>query len=307
MRRLFKRVAVGTVGLMVLTGCNPSPYLPSSPTAAAWQQTPVQTPPTNQAEMFDLNRRATALDANNRDLHAQLAQSRQQVQLMQQQVSLLQKQLSETAQRLQQTQVAKEESQRKFEALQASTTRRGGAIITANTSTRQSLRLIEIPGLQRPPGRRYNPHYPTHGSIVSHRHSPTDRHRLPGVGRPGGRIGPQLPAAVDRHRRAYRQCAGGGWCQQPPTGRRSGHRRVRRAHSPQSLAGAALLRGRPGPQPPRRSQRHPSGPDGQSPDRNGGASGNRRHALRLLKSRRNCGRMPLPRCESKSDPEARTP
>jgi len=147
MRRLLRRVAVGTVGLMVLTGCNPSPYLPSSPTAAAWQQAPVQTPPANQAEIFDLNRRATALDANNRDLHAQLAQSRQQVQLLQQQVTLLQKQLSETAQRLQQTQLAKEESERKFEALQASATRRGGAIITANTNPRQSLRLIEIPGL----------------------------------------------------------------------------------------------------------------------------------------------------------------
>lgn len=147
MRRLFRRVAVFIVGLMVLTGCNPSPYLPAPPTAAAWQQTPAQTPVPNQAELFDLNRRATALDANNRDLHAQLAQSRQQVQLLQQQVALLQKQLSETAQRLQQTQVAKEESERKFEALQASTTRRGGAIITANTNSRQPLRLIEIPGL----------------------------------------------------------------------------------------------------------------------------------------------------------------
>lgn len=148
MRRLFRRVAVRTVGLMVLTGCNPSPYLPQPQTAAAWQQPPAaQTPPANQAEMFDLNRRATALDANNRDLHAQLAQSRQQVQLLQQQVTLLQKQLSETAQRLQQAQVAKEQSERKYESLQASTTRRGGAIITANTSSRQTLRLIEIPGL----------------------------------------------------------------------------------------------------------------------------------------------------------------
>ncbi|HPM80296.1 MAG TPA: OmpA family protein [Candidatus Anammoximicrobium sp.] len=147
MRRLFRRVAVRVVGLMVLTGCNPSPYLPPPPTAAAWQQTPAQTPAPNPAEMYDLNRRATALDANNRDLHAQLAQSRQQVQLLQQQVSLLQKQLSETAQRLQQTQVAKEESERKLEALQASTTRRGGAIITANSNSRASVRLIEIPGL----------------------------------------------------------------------------------------------------------------------------------------------------------------
>lgn len=146
MRRLLKRVAVWVIGLMVLTGCNPSPYLPPPPTASAWQQTtPVQAP--NPAEIYDMNRRATALDANNRDLHAQLAQSRQQVQLLQQQISLVQKQLSETAQHLQQTQLAKDESERKYQELQAATTRRGGAVITANTSTRQALRLIEIPGL----------------------------------------------------------------------------------------------------------------------------------------------------------------
>ena len=40
MRRLLKRVAVWVIGLMVLTGCNPSPYLPPPPTASAWQQTP---------------------------------------------------------------------------------------------------------------------------------------------------------------------------------------------------------------------------------------------------------------------------
>jgi chemotaxis protein MotB len=147
MRRLFKRVAVWVIGLMVLTGCNPSPYLPPPSTASAWQQTPAAQPP-NPAEVFDLNRRATALDANNRDLHAQLAQSRQQVQLLQQQLALVQKQLGETAQRLQQTQLAKDESERKYQELQAATARRGGAVITANTSTRQTLRLIEIPGLQ---------------------------------------------------------------------------------------------------------------------------------------------------------------
>lgn len=149
MRRLLKRVAVWVIGLLVLTGFHPSPYLPLPATAFGWPQAPgAQTPNPAAAEIFDLNRRATALDANNRDLHAQLAQSRQQVQLLQQQMSLLQKQLSETAQRLQQTQAAKDESERKYQELQAATTRRGGAVITANTSTKPSLRLIEIPGLQ---------------------------------------------------------------------------------------------------------------------------------------------------------------
>ncbi len=140
MRTRIQRVAVRVIGLMLFGGCGASPYLPPAPTAVAQAPTPTDT--------YDLNRRLTALDANNRDLHAQLAQSRQQVQLLQQQLALVQKQLGETAQRLQQTQVAKDESERKYRELQTATTQRGGAIITANTSTRQTLRLIEIPGLQ---------------------------------------------------------------------------------------------------------------------------------------------------------------
>jgi len=110
---------------------------------AAWQQ---GVDPQN-SQMYDLNRRATSLDENNRDLHAQLAQSRQQVQLLREQVTLLQKQLGETAGRLKETQVAKEEAEKKYQTVEASATRRGGAIIRANTSTHKSLRAIEIPGL----------------------------------------------------------------------------------------------------------------------------------------------------------------
>jgi len=111
---------------------------------AAWQQ---QALAPQQAQVHDTNRRADALDANNRDLHAQLAQSRQQVDLLREQVALLQKQLGETAGRMKEMHLAKEEAEKKYQTLEASTTRRGGAIITANNSTRGSLRVIEIPGL----------------------------------------------------------------------------------------------------------------------------------------------------------------
>jgi chemotaxis protein MotB len=104
-----------------------------------------QLPP--QSQLYDLNNRALSLDANNRDLHTQLAQSRQQVQLMRDQMTLLQQQLADTAKRLQEAQVAKTEAEKKYQTLEASTTRRGGAIITANSSLRQSVRKIEIPGL----------------------------------------------------------------------------------------------------------------------------------------------------------------
>ncbi len=124
-------------------GCNQNPYL--SPQPAAWPQAATVQPP--QAQAFDLTRRASELDANNRDLHAQLAQSRQQVDLLREQVGLLQKQLGDSGKRMQDLQVAKEQAEKSLKDLQASTTRRGSAIITANNSLRQELRLIEIEGV----------------------------------------------------------------------------------------------------------------------------------------------------------------
>lgn len=125
------------------TGCNQNPYM-TPQQMAAWQQQGVN-PQDSQA--YDLTRRATALDENNRDLHAQIAQSRQQVQLLREQVTLLQKQLGETANRLKETQLAKQDVENKYKTLETSATRRGGAIITANSSSGASLRAAEIPGL----------------------------------------------------------------------------------------------------------------------------------------------------------------
>jgi len=128
---------------VALVGCNPNPYATPQP-MTAWQQ---QALAPQQAQMQDLSRRADALDANNRDLHAQLAQSRQQVKLLREQVALLQKQLADTANRLKDMRLAKEEVEKKYQALEASATRRGSAVITANSSLRRSLRKVEIPGL----------------------------------------------------------------------------------------------------------------------------------------------------------------
>jgi flagellar motor protein MotB len=124
-------------------GCNQNPYLSSQP--VAWPP-PVAVQPA-QAQSLDLTRRASELDANNRDLHTQLAQSRQQVDLLREQVGLLQKQLAESGKRMQDLQVAKEQAEKDLQTLQASTTRRGSAIITANNSLRQEVRLVEIEGL----------------------------------------------------------------------------------------------------------------------------------------------------------------
>jgi len=126
----------------IAVGCNQNPYASPQQAVGPQPNDPLQ------AQTLDLSRRASELDANNRDLHTQLAQSRQQVDLLREQVSLLQKQLGESAERMKNLQVAKEQAEQKFQSLQASTTRRGGAIITANSSTRQELRVLEIEGAE---------------------------------------------------------------------------------------------------------------------------------------------------------------
>ena len=100
------------------------------------------------SQVQDLNRRVSQLDLNNTDLHRQLAQSEQVRQKYEDQVKLLQSQLGEVTKRLSETQVAKTEIDKQVTALQASTKLRGGATITANSSIKQSLSAIAIPGLE---------------------------------------------------------------------------------------------------------------------------------------------------------------
>ncbi len=127
----------------LLAGCSQNPFMTPSSAAALTQ--PVETA---EAPASDSERRIRDLDANNRDLHSQLAQTRQQVDLLREQIGLLQKQLADSSERLQEMQVARQEAQQQLESLRASTARRGGAIITANSSFQQALRKIEIQGLE---------------------------------------------------------------------------------------------------------------------------------------------------------------
>ena len=128
----------------LFVGCTNNPLAPSGQTTA-WQQPGQQQP--YEAQLAELNRRSGQLDANNRDLHAQLAQSAQQVQVMKDQIGLLQRQLQDSAQQLRESQVARQDAEQKLETLQASYQRRGGAVITANSSIRQTLTPVEVPGV----------------------------------------------------------------------------------------------------------------------------------------------------------------
>lgn len=99
------------------------------------------------SQIQDLNRRVSQLDLNNSDLHRQLAQSEQQRQKAQDQADLFHKQITAMAEQLKSTQLAKTEADKQVTALQASTKMRGGATITANSSIKQSLSAVAIPGL----------------------------------------------------------------------------------------------------------------------------------------------------------------
>ena len=133
----------GLLGLLlIVAGCQHNPLMGGP--GAAWQASAQP----QSYQIRDLEHRASQLDSNNRDLHTQLAQSQQQQTLLREQVELLQKRLTETANQLRDTQLAQAEAEKKTEALLASTERRGGALITANNSWRNSLKLATVPGLE---------------------------------------------------------------------------------------------------------------------------------------------------------------
>ena len=144
MGRIVGSLLFVAVSIAAMVGCNNNPFAPAGQ-ASAWQQPGQQQP--YEAQLAELNRRSGQLDANNRDLHAQLAQAAQQSQVTRDQVTLLQRQLQDSAQQLRETQIARQEAEQKLETLQASYQRRGGAVITANSSIRQALTPVEIPGV----------------------------------------------------------------------------------------------------------------------------------------------------------------
>lgn len=141
------KIAIIVVALsLTVTGCNqPRAFTAQSPPASGWQQ-PGATVAAPQVQ--DLGRRNNALDADNRDLHSELARSQQQTQLLRDQVSLLRDQLGKTASQLKDLQVAKQETEEQLETYTTSTMRGGGAVLKANNSLRDSARLIRIPGTE---------------------------------------------------------------------------------------------------------------------------------------------------------------
>ena len=140
------RIARSFILLSLLAaGCNQNPFI-AAQAPAAWRQQPQ--PQSYASQLQDLDRRANALDADNRDLHREIAKYQQERQLLKDEIALLQKRLNETANQLREAQLASQEAEKKIQAVQASTRRRGGATITANNSVQEALQVVEIPGFE---------------------------------------------------------------------------------------------------------------------------------------------------------------
>lgn len=153
--------------LCALTGCKPGAFsaAPTAPGAQGIATTPNQQILAQQqveqmkgawlaqqqsltSQVQDLTKRTSQLDMNNSNLTRELAQSQQQQQQYQQQITLLQKQLGDTANRLKTESLASQDAAKQLTALQASTKFRGGASISANSSVKQALQAITLPGLE---------------------------------------------------------------------------------------------------------------------------------------------------------------
>ena len=135
-------------GLLVLVicvsiGCNRNAYFAQRP----FGQPDGQPADAHTAQLQELTRRINQLDVDNRDLHARLAQRDQLIRQKDQLYQATQKQLAEMAR--QQTEIVNQRNdfEQKLASLKTSTQHRGGATITANNSLQNSLKVIDIPGV----------------------------------------------------------------------------------------------------------------------------------------------------------------
>jgi len=89
--------------------------------------------------------RAAALDRDNQEMGALLAQARQKTQVLEDQLTALRGQLGSVTTQLAQVREEKQASESKVQALNASLQRRGGVTITPNNSLLQTMPTINVP------------------------------------------------------------------------------------------------------------------------------------------------------------------
>lgn len=142
--RFWLATTVLLFSLGLTSGCNRSnPYLAATPSGFGGLQTTSQPGQEVNAQLAELERRARLLDENNRQLTTQLAQSQQQMQLYRERSELMQRQLAEVSTQLQGSKMAQTQTSQqakslaeRIESMESAQRRRGGAKLTANTSSK---------------------------------------------------------------------------------------------------------------------------------------------------------------------------
>ena len=101
-----------------------------------------------RSQYDQLRSKASGLDDNNKDLHAELARSQKQSKLLADELALLKNQLDESTRQLSLAQQQSQESGRRLQAIQASASRRrGNATIRANSSLGSAVTAVDVPGM----------------------------------------------------------------------------------------------------------------------------------------------------------------
>lgn len=139
-------ISIACLALLFASGCGRVVFQPSQQ-----QQQPLSLSPQQQqalaAQQQQIQQRADALDRDNRELEALLAQSRQQMQLMRDQVVATQDQLKATTERLAALQTDNTDLRNRTQALTASVQQAPNAEIRANNSLLQPLQIQNAPGV----------------------------------------------------------------------------------------------------------------------------------------------------------------
>lgn len=140
------RLLVVAIAAMAASGCGRVVFNP-----AAQQQQPLSLTPAQQqalaAQQQQMQQRADALDRDNRELEALLAQSRQQMQLMRDQVVATQDQLKATTDRLASLQNDNNDLRNRTQALTASSQFPSHEGLRPNNTLLRPLNLSSMPGV----------------------------------------------------------------------------------------------------------------------------------------------------------------
>jgi len=99
-------------------------------------------------QLQEMNSRLAKTDADNRELHAQIAQLQQQLNLSNEEKRLLRQQMADTAGQLRNVQMAKNEVDNRLNVMRTSTQTRSGATVRANNSLADRINAIKTTGVE---------------------------------------------------------------------------------------------------------------------------------------------------------------